>query len=44
MPRVKKKSIERVESITYPLLNWTAENFTLTWAMITVLSEFDAIR
>lgn len=44
MPRAKKKSTEVAASITYPALHWTAENFGLTWAMITVLSEFDAIR
>ena len=43
MPRAKKKSTEVAASITYPALHSTAENFGLTWAMITVLSEFDAI-
>lgn len=44
IPKAKKKSTEVGASITYPTLHWTAENFGLTWAMITVLSEFDAIR
>lgn len=44
MLKAKKKSTEVVASITYPVLHWTAENFGLTWAMITVLSEFDTIR
>lgn len=44
MPKAKKKSTKVVASITYPVLHWIAENFSLTWAMIIVLSEFDAIQ
>lgn len=44
MPKTKKKSIKVAASITYPALYLTAENFGLTWAMITVLSKFNTIR
>lgn len=43
MPRVKKKLVEGEGAVSYPVLDWTAENFSLTWAMITALGEFDAI-